>query len=159
MGNNDYCIHAIMILSTTCIHSHCSLITPVAAPEVTIAEVGLAVPGDNVTLTCSATGDTPFTYQWTMQGSADVINSDNSTGTLELLNIAESQIGTYICTVSNAVGEGVSNITIEQASKSILECQRYAGVQIIYDTLLLKPMQLLLSHLLMKVLVLWRERL
>ena len=92
-------------------------LTLVAAPEVTIAEVGLAVPGDNVTLTCSATGDTPFTYQWTMQGSADVLNSDNSTGTLELLNIAESQIGTYTCTVSNDLGEGVSDVTIEQASK------------------------------------------
>ena len=108
-----------MILSTTCIYTPCSLITLVAAPEVTIAEVGLAVPGDNITLTCSATGDTPFTYQWTMQGSTDVLNSDNSTGTLELLNIAESQIGTYICTVSNDLGEGVSNITVEQASKSI----------------------------------------
>ena len=92
-------------------------LTLAAAPEVTIAEVGLAIPGDNVTLTCSATGDTPLTYQWTMQGSTHILNSDNSTGTLELLNIAESQFGTYTCTVSNALGEGVSNVTIEQASK------------------------------------------
>ena len=83
----------------------------------TIADIEVALPGDNVTLNCSATGDTPLTYQWTIQGSADVINSDNSTGTLELLNIAESQIGTYTCTVSNALGEGVSDVTIEQASK------------------------------------------
>ena len=84
----------------------------------TIADVELAIPGDNVTLNCSATGDTPFTYQWTMQGSSDILNSDTSDGILELMDIQESQFGTYICTVSNDLGVGENNVTIEQASKS-----------------------------------------
>ena len=89
----------------------------IAIPEVTTDEVDPAVPGDNVTLQCSATGDTPFTYQWTMQGSTEVLNSDTSMGRLKLLEIKESQFGTYICSVSNALGIGASNVTIEQASE------------------------------------------
>ena len=87
-------------------------------PKVAIVDVDLAIPGDNVTLNCSATGDTPLTYQWTMQGSSGILNSDTSDGILELMDIQERQFGTYICTVSNALGVGVSNVTIEQASKS-----------------------------------------
>ena len=85
----------------------------------TIGDVDLAVPGDNVTLNCSATGDTPLTYQWTMQGSSTILNSDNSTGTLELGDIQESQFGTYMCTVTNDLGEGTDCVDLEQASKSI----------------------------------------
>ena len=84
----------------------------------TIIDVNLAIPGDNVTLNCSATGDTPLTYQWTIQGNSDILNSDTSSGILELMDIQESQFGTYICTVSNALGVGVSSTVIEQASKS-----------------------------------------
>ena len=84
----------------------------------TIIDVNLAIPGDNVTLKCSATGDTPLIYQWTIQGNSEILNSDTSSGILELMDIQESQFGTYICTVSNALGVGVSNTVIEQASKS-----------------------------------------
>ena len=75
------------------------------------------VPESNVTLNCSATGDTPLTYQWTMEGNDTTINTDTSTGILALTNFMEGQFGTYICNVSNGFGDGVSNITIEQASK------------------------------------------
>ena len=85
----------------------------------TIGDVDLAVPGENVTLNCSATGDRPLTYQWTMQGSSTILNSDNSTGTLELVDIQESQFGTYTCTVTNDLGEGTDSVDLEQASKSI----------------------------------------
>ena len=94
-----------------------SIVPHIAIPEVTTDEVDPAVPGDNVTLQCSATGDTPFTYQWTMQGSTDVLNNDTSMGILQLLEIKESQFGTYICSVSNALGMDASNVTIEQASE------------------------------------------
>ena len=83
-----------------------------------IGDVDIAIPGDNVTLNCSANGDTTFTYQWTMQGSSDILNSDISDGILELTDIQESQFGTYICTVSSAIGVGVSSVTIERTSKS-----------------------------------------
>ena len=83
----------------------------------TIATIDPVVPGDNVTLNCSATGDTPLTYQWTMEGSDTTINTDTSTGILTLTNFMEDQFGTYMCNVSNILGDGVSNITIEQAGK------------------------------------------
>ena len=83
----------------------------------TIATIDPVVPGDDVTLNCSATGDTPLTYQWTMEGSDTTINTDTSTGILTLTNFMEDQFGIYICNVSNILGDAVSNITIEQASK------------------------------------------
>ena len=86
-------------------------------PEVTIATIDLVVTGDDVTLNCSATGDTPLTYQWTVESNDTTINTDNSTGILTLTNFMEGQFGTYICNVSNVLGNGISNITVEQASK------------------------------------------
>ena len=88
----------------------------------TIVPINPAIPGDNVTLNCSATGDTPLTYQWTMEGNDTTINTDTSTGILTLTNFMESQYGTYICNVSNVLGNGMSNITVEQACKLIYAC-------------------------------------
>ena len=94
----------------------CSLHSAIA--EVTINDVGLAVPGDNVTLTCSATGDTPFIYQWTIEGnSTDILNTNTSVGILTLTNIVESDFGTYTCEVINALGDDAESIVLEQASK------------------------------------------
>ena len=86
-------------------------------PEVTTDEVDPAIPGDNVTLQCSATGDTPFTYQWTMQGSTEVLNNDTTVGILQLPDIEENKFGTYMCSVTNALGMGASNVTVIQASE------------------------------------------
>ena len=83
----------------------------------TIATIDPVVPGDNVTLNCSATGDTPLTYQWTMEGNDTTINTNTSTGILILTNFMDGQFGTFICNVSNVLGNGMSNITVEQASK------------------------------------------
>ena len=94
-----------------------SYTTYIAIPEATTDETDPAIPGDNVTLQCSATGDTPFTYQWTMQGSTDVLNNDTTVGILQLPDIEESQFGTYICSVSNALGMDAISVTIEQASQ------------------------------------------
>ena len=74
-----------------------------------------AVPGDNVTLNCTATGDTPLVYQWTTEGSTTVIDSDNATGTLELADIQENQFGTYVCTVTNDLGVATNEVILEQA--------------------------------------------
>ena len=88
----------------------------------TINDVGLAVPGDNVTLTCSATGDTPFIYQWTIEGnnSTDILNTNTSSGILTLTNIVESDFGIYTCEVFNALGNDAESIVLEQASKLFL---------------------------------------
>ena len=86
-----------------------------AIPEVTTEEVDPAVPGDNVTLSCSATGDTPLIYQWTMEGSSVVLNTDNTTGSLDLVNIQEDQFGTYLCTVTNSLGTATGEVTLERA--------------------------------------------
>ena len=90
----------------------------VALPDVTVGDVDGALPGDNVTLTCSATGDIPLSYQWTMQNSTAILSTDM---TLELMNITEDQFGTYICSVTNALGEGTSNVTIERASEFVFQ--------------------------------------
>ena len=98
---------------------HCySVLHFVALPDVTVDDVDVALHGDNVTLTCSATGDPPLTYQWTMQDSTALLSTDM---TLELMNITEDQFGTYICNVTNALGEGASNVTIERASEFVFQ--------------------------------------
>ena len=89
---------------------------PVDVPDVTVGDVDVALPGDNVTLNCSAIGDTPFTFQWTMQDSTAILSTDM---TLELMDITEDQFGTYICNVTNALGEGTSSVIIERASEFV----------------------------------------
>ena len=88
-----------------------------ALPEVSIADVEAALPGDSVILNCSATGDTPLTYQWTMEGSTDIINTDNSTGILTLTDITLTDFGTYTCNVSNTLGNTESDVSLQQASE------------------------------------------
>ena len=77
----------------------------------------MAVTGDDVTLNCSATGDTPLVYQWTMQDSDIILNSDNTTGVLILTSITGAEFGTYVCTVSNNLANTTANIDVIQASK------------------------------------------
>ena len=86
--------------------------------EVSIDDVEAALPGDNVTLTCTS-GDTPVNmFQWTMENNIAILSNDM---TLEIMDIQENQFGTYICSVFNALGGGTSNITIEQASEFMLQ--------------------------------------
>ena len=94
-------------------HTHVSTLCCADIPVVSIDEVNPLIPGENVTLNCSATGDRPLTYQWTMQA---ILNSDNSTGILNLTGIGESDFTAYTCTVSNTLGSDESNITLEQGS-------------------------------------------
>ena len=49
-----------------------------------------------------------------MQDSTVNLSTDM---TLGLMNITEEQFGTYICNVTNALGEGTSNVTIKRASE------------------------------------------
>ena len=50
-----------------------------------------------------------------MEGSTTVLNSDNTTGTLELGDIQENQFGTYVCTVTNDLGMATSEVILQQA--------------------------------------------
>ena len=50
-----------------------------------------------------------------MEGSTTVLNSDNTTGTLELGDIQENQFGTYVCTVTNDLGMAASEVILQQA--------------------------------------------
>ena len=124
-------------------------------PEVSVDDVEAALPGDNVTLNCSAAGDNPLTYQWTMQGSTDSLNTDNTTGILTLTDITMNDFGTYTCTVSNVLGSTASDVTLEQASKHIL----IVGIHVFVLLLYVYIAQLFPLHLLVRVLVLWRESL
>ena len=92
-----------------------------ALPEVSIEGTEAALLGDNVTLNCTATGDTPFTYQWTVQGSTDILNEDSSSGILTLTNITMTDFETYTCGVFNILGSSASNIVLEQGSKLSFE--------------------------------------
>ena len=86
-----------------------------------VADVEAALVGDDITLNCSATGDSPLVYQWTMQGSSTILNSDNTTGILALMDITASDFGTYVCEVSNDLTTSSANTSLELASKFWLE--------------------------------------
>ena len=119
---------------------YCSPYISAALPEVSIEGIEAALIGDNVTLNCTATGDTPFTYQWTVQGSTDILNEDSSSGiltsvqgstdilnegsssgVLTLTNITMTDFETYTCEVFNILGSSASDIVLEQGSKLSFE--------------------------------------
>ena len=87
-----------------------------------MADVEAALVGDDITLNCSATGDSPLVYQWTMQGSSTILNSDNTTGILALMDITASDFGTYVCEVSNYLGMATSDVILEEAGIDLTFC-------------------------------------
>ena len=50
-----------------------------------------------------------------MQGSSTILNSDNTTGILALMDITASDFGTYVCEVSNDLGMATSDVLLEEA--------------------------------------------
>ena len=117
-------LHLIYIF-TVC---DCGIVIYADIPVVSITdEIDPLIPGDNVTLTCSATGDTPFTYQWTIEGNnTDILNTNTSSGILTLTNIVESDFGTYTCEVFNAMGNDAESIVLEQASKLLFFASHFS---------------------------------
>ena len=95
----------------------CDYLCLAVLPEVNISAIDPVLPGGNLVLTCSATGDTPLIYMWTMAGEKKVMNADNSTGKFTINNLQKKQFGIYTCKVSNNLGSGASNITVQQASE------------------------------------------
>jgi sugar lactone lactonase YvrE len=82
-------------------------VTPaVVAPSITTAPVGVAVnQGQSTTLSVTASGTTPLSYQWSHNGAS--INGATS-ATVTLSNVQPADAGTYTVTVSNVAGSVVS---------------------------------------------------
>jgi len=87
----------------------------VALPVATIASIGPVPIGFTATLSCSATGVTPVTYNWTRQDNpSDVLSTDQ----VYTFTISDSSgYGSYVCGVSNSLGSDTDTITVEPPSE------------------------------------------
>ena len=101
----------------------CSSLSPVI-PEVTLVASQTRVAlGNSVTLTCTVTRANPstdYTYTWIFTGDDGTPTSidGETTDTLEISAVMESDYGDYTCNVTNTAGTGESNTaTIEQGCK------------------------------------------
>lgn len=82
-------------------------IPPGVAPSILSSPVSQQVAqGDNVTLTGSAKGSAPLTYQWTKNGKP-VVGATNLT--LAFTNVTADVSGIYALTVSNPVGTATTD--------------------------------------------------
>lgn len=80
------------------------------SPEgsVVISPLGIVTSfGDNITLTCTASGDLNITYQWEKNGT--IVGYDSM---LDLVAINASYGGVYSCTVNNAAGTDTVSTTV-----------------------------------------------
>lgn len=100
------------------VNSEESLVTILAAPvapTITVqpsASESLEV-GDTLTLTVTATGDSPLSYQWRVGG----VNIPGETSpTLQIVNVQESDAGTYSVVVTNPAGSATSNNSVVSVS-------------------------------------------
>jgi hypothetical protein len=85
-------------------------LTVYAPPSVTVQPPSQSVnPGSNATFTASATGTSPFYYQWQFNGTT-IVGATNSTFTIT--NAQTPNVGTYSVTVGNAYGLGTSSGTL-----------------------------------------------
>lgn len=80
---------------------------PTVAPTITAGPQGTnANPGRNATLSVSATGTAPFTYQWYLNGAA---LPGQTQATLVVTNAQPSSVGQYYAQVSNGAGSALSS--------------------------------------------------
>jgi sugar lactone lactonase YvrE len=68
-----------------------------------------AAPGASVTLSCTATGTAPISYQWRKDGQ---VVPGIAGQTLLLGNLEVDQAGSYQVTASNGVGSATSNVAV-----------------------------------------------
>ena len=80
--------------------------------------------GSSYTLSCTSSGSPPDTFTWMKDGDPTVLQSTNVTAVNHtstsavfradyvIDNIAESDIGTYTCTVINPIGSDNATITV-----------------------------------------------
>ena len=86
----------------------------------TVASIDPVPIGFQVTLSCSASGITPLTYNWTRQDNpSDVLSTDQ----VYTFTISDSSgYGSYVCGVSNSLGSDTDNVTVIQASEFYVYC-------------------------------------
>ena len=86
-----------------------------ALPMATIASIDPVPIGFQATLSCSASGTTPLTYNWTRPDNpSDVLSTDQ----VYTFTISDSSnYGSYVCGVSNSLGSDTDNVTVIQASE------------------------------------------
>ena len=65
--------------------------------------------GQNLTLTCNASGDPKPNITWTREGATQANQLVNATGNrLYLVNVQKKDVGSYRCTASNGYGTASS---------------------------------------------------
>ena len=86
----------------------------------TIASIDPVPIGFQATLSCSVSGTTPLTYNWTRQDNpSDVLSTDQ----VYTFTISDSSdYGSYVCGVSNSLGSDTDNVTVIQASEFSVHC-------------------------------------
>ena len=100
------------------VSSNATLTIVPSAPVVTMQPSNQTVlPGQNVTFSVAAIGNTPYSYQWQFNG-ANLTNGVNpadgarfygvTTSTLSISNVANDCAGVYSVIVSNSIGSGMS---------------------------------------------------
>ena len=75
-------------------------------------------PGANVTLSVSASGATPLSYQWYFYGTNAI--ASGTSATLGLANVAASNEGPYAVVVTNAYGSATSSVATLTVSTNAL---------------------------------------
>lgn len=89
---------------------------------------GTAQAGKQVTISVTASGTQPFTYQWAKvaanapTGTAPAAIAGATAASLVLTNVTAADAGSYTVTVSNAAGSAVSNqavLTITQVPPAV----------------------------------------
>jgi len=69
-------------------------------------------PGESITFTVTASGSTPFTYQWFKNGTAVTDNATAATASLTLAAVNATDAGSYTCVVTNSAGSITSGAFI-----------------------------------------------
>ena len=92
-------------------------VTSLTPPQIAAQPVGQTAGfGNNATLTVTATGTGPFTYQWRLNGA----NLDGATGSSLTLNgLQLSDAGLYSVVVSNAAGTVTSRAAVLNVAPSL----------------------------------------
>ena len=91
-----------------------TVLVVVSLPQFTVkpADKVVAVPGDSLTLNCSATGDPQPVISWKRQGAQlPVGRSQQINGALVIRDTREDDTGNYICTATSAGVFDVETVT------------------------------------------------
>lgn len=92
------------------------------APEITVDPESQDLNvGDKLTLTVTATGDSPLHYQWKQDG--DNVGTDSNT--YEKSNVQESDVGDYTCVVTNHFGSDESNAATVTVTENLSAFANY----------------------------------